>query len=54
MQTVSNATTQTVRSGVILRLNPIVMYVVNCGRAEVVECSGLKPCWSEREFVDSM
>ena len=22
------------------------MYVVNCSRTEVVDCSGLKPCWS--------
>ena len=29
-----------------LWLNPIAMSVVNCSRAEVVECSGLKPCWS--------
>ena len=29
-----------------LWLNPIAMYVVNCNRAEVVECSRLKPCWS--------
>ena len=27
-------------------MNPITMSVVNCSRAEVVECSGLKPCWS--------
>ena len=50
-QTVSNAAdkstaTQTVRSGVFLWLNPIAMSVVNCNRAEVVECSCLKPCWS--------
>ena len=35
---------QTVRSGGFLWLNPIAMSVVN--RAEVVECSCLKPCWS--------
>ena len=29
-----------------LWLNPIAMSVVNCNRAEVVECSHLKPCWS--------
>ena len=50
-QTVSNAAdkstaTQTVRSGGFLWLNPIAMSVVNCNRAEVVECSCLKPCWS--------
>ena len=50
-QTVSNAAdkstaTQTVRSRGFLWLNPIAMSVVNCRRAEVVECSGLKPCWS--------
>ena len=50
-QTVSNAAdksiaTQTVRSGGFLLLNPIAIYVVNCSRAEVVECSDLKPCWS--------
>ena len=50
-QTVSNAAekstaTQTVRSGGFLWLNPIAMHVVNCNRAEVVECSCLKPCWS--------
>ena len=50
-QTVSNAAdkstaTQTVRSGGFLLLNSTVMYVVNCSRAEVVEWSGLKPCWS--------
>ena len=49
-QTVSNAAdkstaTQAVRSGGFLWLNPIVTSVVNCSRAEVVECSGLKPCW---------
>ena len=38
--------TQTVRSGGFLWLNPIAMSVVNCNRAEVVECSFLKPCWS--------
>ena len=38
--------THTVRSGGFLWLNPIAMYVVNCSRAEVVECSGLKLCWS--------
>ena len=38
--------TQTIRSGGFLWLNPIVMSVGNCSRAEVVECSGLKPCWS--------
>ena len=38
--------TQTVRSGGFLWLNPIAISVVNCSRAEVVECSGLKPCWS--------
>ena len=50
-QTVSNTTdkstgTQTVRSRGFLSWNPIAMSVVNCSRAEVVECSGLKPCWS--------
>ena len=50
-QTVSNAAdkstaTQTVRSRGFLWLNPIAMSVVNCNRAEVVECSCLKPCWS--------
>ena len=50
-QTVSDAAdksiaTQSVRSGGFLWLNPIAMSVVNCSRAEVVECSGLKPCWS--------
>ena len=49
-QTVSNVAdtstaTQTVRSG-FLWLNPIAMSVVNCNRAEVVECSCLKACWS--------
>ena len=49
-QTVSNAAdksiaTQIVRSGTSW-LNPIAMSVVNCNRAEVVECSCLKPCWS--------
>ena len=38
--------TQTVRSGGFLLVNPIAMSVVNCNRAEVVECSCLKPCWS--------
>ena len=38
--------TQTVRSGGFLWLNHTAMYVVNCSRAEVVECSRLKPCWS--------
>ena len=40
---------QTVRSGGgggFLGLNTIAMSVVNCNRAEVVECSCLKPCWS--------
>ena len=50
-QTVSSAAdkstaTQTVRSGDFLWLNPIAMSVVNCSRAEVIECSILKPCWS--------
>ena len=50
-QTVSNAAdkstaTQTVRPGGLLWLNPIAMSVVNCNRAEVVECSCLKPGWS--------
>ena len=50
-QTVSNAAdkstvTQTVRSGGFLWLNPIAMFVVNCNRAEVVECCCLKLCWS--------
>ena len=57
-QTVSNAADkytarQTVRSGGFLWLNPIAMSVVNCNRAEVVECSCLKPCWSGADiFVD--
>ena len=38
--------TQTVRSGGFFWLNPIGMSVVNCNRAEVVECACLKPCWS--------
>ena len=38
--------TQIVRFGGFLWLNPIAISVVNCGRAEVVERSGLKPCWS--------
>ena len=42
-----STTTQTVQSGDFLKLNPITMYVVNRSRAEVVMCSGLKPCWSE-------
>ena len=50
-QNVSNAADkstamQTVRSGGFLWLSPIVMSVVNCNRAEVVECSCLKPFWS--------
>ena len=50
-QTASNASdestaTQTVRSGGVLWMNPIAMSVVNCSRAELVEYSGLKPCWS--------
>ena len=50
-QTVSNAAekytaTQIVRSGGFLWLNPIAISVVNCSRAEMVEYSGLKPCWS--------
>ena len=50
-QTVSNATDkstamQNVRSRGFLWLNPIAMSVVNCNRAEVVECSCLNPCWS--------
>ena len=50
-QTVSNAAdkstaTQTVRSGGFLWLNPTATSDVNCSRAEVVECSHLKPCWS--------
>ena len=27
-------------------MNPMALSVVNCSRAEVVECSGLKPRWS--------
>ena len=51
LKTVSNAahkstSRQTNRSGGFLWLNPIRMFVVNCSRVEVVECSGLKPCWS--------
>ena len=38
--------TQIVRSGGFLWLNPIAISVVICCRAEVVEWSGLKPCWS--------
>ena len=38
--------TQTVRSGGFLWLNLIAMSVVNCNRAEVVECYCPKPCWS--------
>ena len=38
--------TQTVQSGCFLWLNPITMSVVNCSRAEMDECSCLKPCWS--------
>ena len=50
-QTVSNAAdkytvTQTVRSGGFLWLNPIAMSVVNCSKAEVVECLRLKTWWS--------
>ena len=48
-QSVSNVadkSTQTVRSGGFLGLNPTATSVVNCSRAEVVECSRLKPCWS--------
>ena len=50
-QTVSNAVdkstaTQIVRSGSFIWLNPIAISVVICSRAEVVEWSGLKPCWS--------
>ena len=50
-QTMSNAADkpmamQTVQSGDFLWLNPIAMSVVNCSRAEVVETSGLTPCWS--------
>ena len=30
--------TQTVRSGGFVWLKPIAMFVVNCNRAEVVEC----------------
>ena len=50
-QTLSNAddksaAMQTVRSGGFLWLIPIAMSVANCNRAEVVECSCLKPCWS--------
>ena len=47
-QTVSNAADkstarQTVRSVGFLWLNLTAMYVVNCRRVEVVECSRLKP-----------
>ena len=54
-KTVSNAAdkstaTQTVRSGGFLWLNPIAMSV-NCNRAEVVECSCLKPCWSGAGWI---
>ena len=50
-QTVSNAAdkssaTQIVRSGGFLWLSPIAISVVNCNRAEVIECSCLKSCWS--------
>ena len=38
--------TQTVGSGGFPWLNPTAMSVVNCNRAEVVECSCLKQCWS--------
>ena len=38
--------TQTIRSGGFLWLNPVAMSVVNCSRAEVVECFGVKPSWS--------
>ena len=42
----TSTATQTVRSRGFLWLNAIAMSVVNCNRAEVVECSCLKPCWS--------
>ena len=50
-QTVSKAadkstSTHTGRSGGFLWLNPIAMSVINCSRAELVECYGLKPWWS--------
>ena len=38
--------TQIVRSDGFLWLNRIVISVVICSRDEVVELSGLKPCWS--------
>ena len=37
---------QTVRSGGFLWLTPTAMSVVNCSRAELIEFSRLKPCWS--------
>ena len=43
---------QTVRSGGFLWLNPIAMSVVNCNRAEVVECSCLKPCVGQAQVGD--
>ena len=50
-QIVSNAAdkstaTQIVRSGGVLWLYPIAISVVICSRAEMVEWSALKPCWS--------
>ena len=50
-QTVSDAAdkstaTHTVRYGGFLWLNPTAMSLINYSRAEVVECSHLKPCWS--------
>ena len=53
---VSNTTdkstaTHIVRFGGFIWLNPIAMYVVNYSRAEVVEWSGLKPCWSGADLL---
>ena len=42
----NSTVTQIVRSGSFLSLNPIAMSVAICNRAKLVECSGLKPCWS--------
>ena len=55
-QSVSNAAdkstaTQIVRSGGFLWLNHIAISVVICSRAQVVERSGLKPCWSGAGWI---
>ena len=34
-------------------MKPVAISLVNCSKAEVVECTGRKPCWSSDSFPTS-